>query len=375
MHFWLVSAPAETSKDAVFSKLQGTLGDLSTNYKLKIPDLKVGTLDSLMSLAEDLERIDRNVESVVHRIEKELREFSDGTAPTIEGGPVERCLTSFDWDAAQFPTKYALSDLVAMFQDIVARADEELKSKLLDYNQLKSALAQAERKTQGGLNTRSIVDYVKKHHVVTSEKFTTVFLAVPKFAVTEFLNQYEAWSEFSTEKVKLNGVVPRSAMKVEEDQDFELYRVVVFRNSEEEFKTKARENRLTVRDFSFAEGQAAADGAERQKLKTDTEKSGQQLQRWAKTAYTETFRAWMHLKAVRVFVESVLRYGLPANFQAMLIKPVRSGNEGRLRQLLKQLYGHLASSDASEDKGGDEGSQKWYPYVSIDVKVFSVSND
>ena len=328
-----------------------------------------------MTLAEDLERIDRNVESVVHRLEKELREFSDGTAPTIEGGPVERCLTSFDWDQAQFPVKYSLSDLVAMFQDIVARADEELKSKLLDYNQLKSALAQAERKTQGGLNTRSIVDYVKKSHVVNTEKFTTVFVAVPKFAVAEFLNQYETWSEFNTDKAKLNGVVPRSALLIEEDQDFELHRVVVFRNVEDEFKGKARENRLTVRDFSFAEGQAAADTAERTKLKSDTDKSGQQLQRWAKTAYTETFRAWIHLKAVRVFVESVLRYGLPANFQAILIRPSRSGNEGRIRQLLKQLYNHLASSDATEDKSGDETSQKWYPYVSIDVKVFNVSND
>jgi V-type H+-transporting ATPase subunit C len=375
MHFWLLSAPAEGSKDAVFSKLQSTLGDLSTNYKMKIPDLKVGTLDSLMTLAEDLERIDRNVESVVHRIEKELREFSDGTAPTIDGGPVERVLTSFDWDQAQFPVKYSLSDIVGMFQDIVARADEELKSKLMDYNQLKSALAQAERKTQGGLNTRSIVDYVKKEHVVSTEKFATVFLAVPKFAASEFLNQYESWSEFSTDKEKLNGVVPRSALKVEEDQDYELHRVVVFRNVEDEFKSKARENRLTVRDFSFAEGQAVADKEERGKLKSDTEKSGQQLQRWAKTSYTETFRAWVHLKAVRIFVESVLRYGLPANFQAILVKPVRSGNETRLRQQLKQLYGHLASSDATEDKGGDESSQKWYPYVSIDVKVFSASSD
>jgi V-type H+-transporting ATPase subunit C len=257
----------------------------------------------------------------------------------------------------------------------VARADEELKSKLTDYNQLKSALAQAERKTQGGLNTRSIVDYVKKQHVVSSEKFTSVFVAVPKFAVSDFLNQYETWSEFTTDKVKLNGVVPRSALKIEEDQDYELHRVVVFRDAEDEFKGKARENRLTVRDFSFSEGQAASDNAERAKLKTDADKSGQQLLRWAKTAYTETFRAWMHLKAVRVFVESVLRYGLPANFQAMIVRPMRSGNESRLRALLKQLYGHLASSDATEDKGGDEAGQKWYPYVSIDVKVFSVSND
>ena len=29
----------------------------------------------------------------------------------------------------------------------------------------------------------------------------------------------------------------------------------------------------------------------------------------------------MHLKAIRIFVESVLRYGLPANFMTMLLRP------------------------------------------------------
>ena len=35
-----------------------------------------------------------------------------------------------------------------------------------------------------------------------------------------------------------------------------VYRVVVFKNAEEDFKVKARENRLTVRDFSYADGAA-----------------------------------------------------------------------------------------------------------------------
>lgn len=33
-----------------------------------------------------------------------------------------------------------------------------------------------------------------------------------------------------------------------------VYRVVVFKAGEDEFKSKARENRLTVRDFSYVDG-------------------------------------------------------------------------------------------------------------------------
>ena len=34
------------------------------------------------------------------------------------------------------------------------------------------------------------------------------------------------------------------------------------------------------------------------------------LQRWCKTHFGEAFCAWVHLKVIRAFVESVLRYGL-----------------------------------------------------------------
>jgi V-type H+-transporting ATPase subunit C len=35
---------------------------------------------------------------------------------------------------------------------------------------------------------------------------------------------------------------------------------------------------------------------------------------WSQTAYSEVFSSWMHLVAVRLFVESILRYGLPPSF-------------------------------------------------------------
>lgn len=45
--------------------------------------------------------------------------------------------------------------------------------------------------------------------------------AAPKFAVKEFLEKYESWYEFTTDKGSLNAVVPRSALKISEDQEFE----------------------------------------------------------------------------------------------------------------------------------------------------------
>ena len=50
----------------------------------------------------------------------------------------------------------------------------------------------------------------------------------------------------------------------------------------------------------------------------------------------------LYLQALRVFVESVLRYGLPVNFQAMVLLPQKK-TQKKLRDVLNQQYIHLDS--------------------------------
>ena len=40
------------------------------------------------------------------------------------------------------------------------------------------------------------------------------------------------------------------------------------------------------------------------------------LEDWLRTAFSEAFQGFVHALVVRVFVESILRYGLPPSFQA-----------------------------------------------------------
>jgi V-type H+-transporting ATPase subunit C len=76
------------------------------------------------------------------------------------------------------------------------------------------------------------------------------------------------------------------------------------------------------------------------------------LVRWIKVNFSEAFTAWIHVKALRVFVESVLRYGLPVNFQAVLMHPNKKSMK-RLREVLNQMYAHLDSSGSSNPKNAD----------------------
>ncbi|MGH0171988.1 UNVERIFIED_CONTAM: hypothetical protein FKN15_062528 [Acipenser sinensis] len=117
---------------------------------------------------------------------------------------------------------------------------------------------------------------------------------------------------------------------------------------------------FTVRDFQYNEEEMKADKEEMTRLSTDKKKQFGPLVRWLKVNFSEGFIAWIHIKALRVFVESVLRYGLPVNFQAMLLQPNKKATQKKLREVLYDLYKHLDSSATGIiDSGAMEETVIW----------------
>ena len=46
--------------------------DLSVNYKFNVPELRVGTLDSLLALSDDLVKVNNLVEAVAQKIQRQV---------------------------------------------------------------------------------------------------------------------------------------------------------------------------------------------------------------------------------------------------------------------------------------------------------------
>lgn len=116
------------------------------------------------------------------------------------------------------------------------------------------------------------------------------------------------------------GVCPRSAKVADVDDEFTLYAVTTMRKVSEEFNMKCREHKWIPRDFEYS-----ADGKEEEKK--ELERTQQQerkvwgeVLRLARTGWGEAVMIWIHTLCLRVFVETVLRYGLPLEFVAALIK-------------------------------------------------------
>uniref|UniRef100_A0A8C6TT66 V-type proton ATPase subunit C n=1 Tax=Neogobius melanostomus TaxID=47308 RepID=A0A8C6TT66_9GOBI len=332
--FWLISAPGEKTCQQTWDKLMlatTRTNNLSTNNKFNIPDLKVGTLDVLVGLSDELTKLDTFVESVVKKVAQYMADVLEDSRDKVQenllanGVDLVTYISRFQWDMAKYPIKQSLKNISEIISKQATQIDNDLKARA-------SALS-----------------------LVVMQYW---YFALEMTGYADWQKTYETLAEM---------VVPRSTKLLFEDIDSGLFSVTLFRKAIDDFKHKARENKFTVREFLYNEEEMKADKEEMTRLSTDKKKQFGPLVRWLKVNFSEAFIAWIHIKALRVFVESVLRYGLPVNFQAMLLQPNKK-NMKKLREVLNDLYKHLDSSaaiiDAAMDIPGlNLSQQEYYPYV------------
>ena len=101
--------------------------------------------------------------------------------------------------------------------------------------------------------------------------------------------------------------------------------MTTFKKYSTEFIHKAREQKWIPRDYKFKKGGEEEERKEIEKAGKEEKKLWGEALRLCSTGWGEAVMAWVHVLALRVFVETVLRYGLPLQFVCGLIKVC--GNE------------------------------------------------
>lgn len=373
--YWLISAPGEKTCQQTWDTLNRATAQnqLSINYKFNVPDLKVGTLDMLVGMSDDLGKLDVFVEGIARKVAGYLGEVLEEQRDKLQenllanGMDLNTYMTRFQWDMAKYPIKQSLKNISDIISKQVSQIDADLKNKASAYNNLKGSLQNLERKQAGSLLTRSLADIVQKtDFVLESEYLTTIVVVVPKGFVNDWKLKYETLTDM---------VVPRSSKLIIEDDEYAIFTVTLFKRVVDEYKHHCREHKFIVRDFVYDEEQLLAGKNEINKLTADKKKQFGPLVRWLKVNFSEAFTAWIHVKALRVFVESVLRYGLPVNFQAVLLRPYKK-QQRRLREVLDQLYTHLDNTAYTSGADVDipglslvQGDYYAYVYYKIDIDM------
>ncbi|NXP61518.1 VATC1 ATPase, partial [Chloropsis cyanopogon] len=188
--FWLISAPGEKTCQQTWEKLHAATtkhNNLSINSKFNIPDLKVGTLDVLVGLSDELAKLDAFVESVVKKVAQYMADVLEDSKDKVQenllanGVDLVTYITRFQWDMAKYPIKQSLKNISEIIAKGVNQIDNDLKARASAYNNLKGNLQNLERKNAGSLLTRSLADIVKKEDfVLDSEYLVTLLVIVPK---------------------------------------------------------------------------------------------------------------------------------------------------------------------------------------------------
>jgi V-type H+-transporting ATPase subunit C len=152
--------------------------------------------------------------------------------------------------------------------------------------------------------------------VQDSEYLETHLIAVPNNAKKDFIRTYETLAPM---------VVPRSSIEIAQDDEFALFAVVTFKKHSAEFLQKCREQKWTPRNYKHVEGGREGEKQELDRVGREERKVWGEALRIGRSGWSEGAMIWMHVLALRAFVEAVLRYGLPLDYVSSLVK-VRFAN-------------------------------------------------
>ncbi|KAI8384153.1 hypothetical protein BD560DRAFT_322349 [Blakeslea trispora] len=347
MKYTFVSVPALGNKQNTFLNIKGKLSEYAQTYQYSIPEFKIGTLDALVVLSDDLVKHDTVFEQSTNKLADTLNSLLKGQETNLQDHllvndkPIDQYISTFSWNTMKYRTDKSLQETTQTLSQEVTAIDNVMKNKLNMYTQNKNALMTLQRKQTGNLSVRSLNGIVKKQHcVLNSEFLTTLIIAVPKSLYKHWNNKYETLTDM---------VVPRSSVKIDEDDEFGLFTVTVFQRVADEFAHKAREEKFIPRDFTYDEDALQTQKRELEEAIATEREQQAELLRLAKTNFGETFAAWLHLKALRVFVESVLRYGLPPDFASVTILP-KPKFEKKVDETLVAQYGRLGGVHGQANK-------------------------
>lgn len=262
--------------------------------------------------------------------------------------------------------------LARQLQEQVQSMDALMRKKLSSYLSIQSQYQAEQRRHQGSWAARDLWDLMAEFYdqhqqlnstqtqerpfVCGSEYMVSLVFAVPESKTEQFLRDYE--TEFG------EMVVPRSARLLAKDstsssssqqqqqQDkYCLYVITTFKKFKDQVISDAKAKCGCIhREFDFDEGLSKSvttttsshNHQQQIQLGQQLKKEKGAIQRLFKSYMSELLEAWMHQQVLRVYCESVLRYGPGSSgWQMLVLVPKQQKFMHKIRQVLQAQYAYL----------------------------------
>lgn len=473
-------------------------------FQLHLPmNLKVGTLDELMLISDELSKLDAETNAIAGKI---MRKYAEVSGPeskplSVEGLSPRKYWETFQWNVAAYPYTRKLPQIAKIVRNHIKTANASFQHISSALQEAKNKLTTAQRRAGGNLLVADLNDvmaeigrdpkevfkemeFLKRVAVVVptndADKFLSTYSEIDSSAITVFRESntsYEkpcpvpkvapvtcyklvtengrvvevrlgvgrdrsptVWQlksaaaeqhkfDYSfvqlwahdrvlgdTETLESAGVdlkdekglkvifespslnrnrvadghlspaVPGSAEFLCKDEDgYSMYSMCVVRGRDDvlfdSFKTSCQSKRITIREYVPTKSKGGAEQKSIKKIVRELESKERDARldflKRCPGYFNTVYTALAHIKAIRVFAESVLRYGVPPNFISIVVD-----YQGRVKLLnrtekaLGELYSGLdilgiakVTDKASQAEQSllDKSQQTFYPYVYLPV--------
>ena len=361
---------AKHLKDNVLNGIdQLTVKEINLNNIMK--DLVNDNLDTLFKINDDLMRDEQEIETFLKSLEKQLLDLTSNPIQIKFRGALldpKKAITEFQWDECKYPNRSkTIADIMHKINEKYTETRKTIKAKTDDYNNSLNELklrkkGQSEALTLMKQDYRDLVSK-SKNEMKTTDYLCTMLCFVPSGSEKYFLEHYM--------KLADGYVVPYSALRIDrgEDEKMQLYRVIVMKHVKDDFRNQCQgQLRVSCREYDEEElNKKPLEEKEIEKLDNESNQKKHDLERHAESGYSEVFYALLHLKYLRLYVESCLKYTSGDYYSVMVYVP--KDKEPRLVSTMIKTFNDTKEQGWYGTKEELKESEDFYPFILIKISV------
>lgn len=282
---------------------------------LSVPTFPIVQFDNLLTIADTLESLAKSAESTFLEFIKQLSSFKDKDQITIESHSIDYAIKTFKWSA----NKYEVEDLNCIIEDLTKDYNffkMSFENRKASYEKFLRQCDTASKIIKGSIKDMELC--IEEHEFLVEH-----YIIVPK-------NKKEAFIE---DIIKIDKISHETLEATVNDQDDILYKIYGLKSTEQEFIDEITELGYFYKR-GFSEEEFKRRKAEKEKVLQEKGIQRNNLSIYYSTNINEIFSIMMHIKMLRLYIESVLTYGI-----GTMIFFVTMGKESKIEREWRKIVG------------------------------------
>ncbi|AFM97938.1 vacuolar H+-ATPase V1 sector subunit C [Encephalitozoon hellem ATCC 50504] len=316
--------------------------------QVALPSFTGVSLEGIVNQVERLSSLEKSCEGLL----KTFMGYScEGSAKAMCDS-IEKIKDFLRWDTQSFVTN-SIDKAILLLEGEYKRVSKAYEEKVEEFNEAKKECDKLQKLTRGNLcdiNLSIIVGKEEKY-----EFLKVLYVIVQKSKASEFNRIVDESPHISPEVVE----------KINSDEDHDLFKFYILHCSEEEVRNAMHAEGFLVRELDENTMSSEEIIAERRKAEERFSAIERVLMTFVHVHLTEALKILIHVKLLRLFVESVYRYGLPTEYMFF----VTSGEKSRILSQWTTIAKKWPSDRIVYEEEGDnnEEGEVFFAFSEIEI--------